>query len=278
MVMSHHMSHHLLAMAANVLPEFPPEVRVAAAAEAGYRAVGLWFDAAEWSDATTERVASALREGGAAPLVPLDIEVVRIRDGSVVPDAARRLIAVGGELGVRNVLIVSENPDEVETQRQFATLCELAHAAGMRAVLEFLMITSVRSLAAALRIVETVDHPAGGVLIDPLHLQRCGDRPADLRSVHPELLPYAQFCDGPATIVGSDEAAYRADAVDGRSSPGEGALPLVELLEVLPPAIPLSLEVRSRRYREQFPDPVDRAREVRLRTERFLAGASARTV
>ncbi len=263
----------LLAMAANVLPEFAPEDRIAAAAAAGYPAVGIWFDGSNWTHATTQRVATALTDSGPSPLVPLDIEVVRMRGGSVVSDEARALISVGGELGARNVLTVSENPDQIETQRQFEVLCELAHPAGMRVVLEFLMISTVRSLAAALSIVQAVDHPAGGILVDPLHLRRCGDHPEDLCDVRPELLPYAQFCDGPAMIAGTDQAAYRADAVDGRSSPGEGGLPLGSLLEVLPSAIPLSLEVRSKRYREEFPDPVLRAREIRERTERFLADA-----
>lgn len=259
----------LLSLAAGVLPECPPETIVNAAAAAGYPAAGIWFDAETWTDRTTAQVRAALAAGG---LVPLDIEVVWIRAGSTVADEARRLVATGGELGARNVLIVSANPDPLETRRQFAILCDLAAAAGMRAVLEFLMIGAVRSLDAALDVVRDVDHPAGGVLVDALHLQRSGGRPDDLLDVAPALLPYAQLCDAPAELAGSSHRDFLVDAVDGRSAPGEGGLPLERLLACLPADLPLSLEVRSRHYREMFPDPVERARAVLARTRRFLGG------
>ena len=269
---------HLLSLAAGVLPEFPPDEIVSAAAQAGYRASGIWCDTATWTDATTAAVARQLREGA---LLPLDIEVIWIRAGREASDAARRLIDIGGELGARNVLIVSANPDMLETQLQFAQLCELAQAAGMRAMLEFLMIAEVRTLAQARAIVETVAHPNGGILIDALHLQRCGATPADVFALPREWLPYAQLCDGPAVLApaaGSGTPTtndYLVDAIDGRASAGEGGLPLGALLRALPTDVPLSLEVRSRHYRETYPDPVARARAVRGATERFLAIAES---
>ncbi len=263
---------HVLSLAAGVLPEFPPDQIVAAAAQAGYRASGIWCDTETWTDATTAAVARQLREGA---LLPLDIEVIWIRAGREASEAARRLIAIGGELGARNVLIVSANPDLLETQLQFAQLCELAQAAGMRAMLEFLMIAEVRTLAHARAIVETVAHPNGGILIDALHLQRCGATPADVFALPRAWLPYAQLCDGPATLDSPTQNDYRVDAIDGRSSAGEGGLPLGALLRALPADVPLSLEVRSRRYRETYPDPVARARAVRGATERFLAIAES---
>jgi sugar phosphate isomerase/epimerase len=263
------MQEPMLSLAAGVLPEFAPDIIVAAAAAAGYPASGIWFDPQTWSDSVTARVRGAL---AANALTALDIEVIWIRPGRAIAADARRLITAGGELGARNVLIVSANPDRAETCHQFAGLCELAAAAGMRAVLEFLMISEIRSLADALAVVGAVQHPAGAVLIDALHLQRCGGRPADLARVDPLLLPYAQICDAPAALAETTYPAYLTDAVDGRSAPGEGALPLAQLLTELPPGTPLSLEVRSRRYREQYADPVARARAVLQQTRAFLAG------
>ena len=261
----------MLSLAAGVLPEFPPEVIVAAAAAAGFPASGIWFDPQTWSDATTRHVRVGLETAG---LVPLDIEVIWIRPGRRIEESARQLIATGGELGARNVLIVSVNPDAADTRHQFGVLCELAAAAGMRAALEFLMIGAVQTLEQALAVVRDVGHPAGAVLVDALHLQRCGAEPEDLAIVDPGLLPYAQICDGPAILTEPNYQAWLEDAVDGRSAAGEGALPLRRLLRALPPGTPLSLEVRSRRYREQFPDPVARARAVLEQTCRFFAGAS----
>jgi sugar phosphate isomerase/epimerase len=267
----------LLSLAAGVLPEFPPDEIVNAAGVAGFPASGIWFDPETWTDATTERVRAAL---AAHRLVPLDIEVIWIRPGRAIADYAPRLIAAGGELGARNVLIVSVNPVLADTQHQFGELCELAAKAGMRAVLEFLMIGETKSLPQALEVVRGVGHPAGGVLIDALHLQRSGGRPEDLASVDPALLPYAQLCDAPADLAEHTYQSWLTDAVDGRSAPGEGELPLARLLDALPAHTPLSLEVRSRRYREQYVDPVARAGAVLAQTRRFFAelpSASART-
>lgn len=255
-------------MAAGVLPEFSPDIIVDAAAEAGYPASGIWFDPDTWTDATTARVRQRLQGAG---LVALDIEVIWIGPGRAVSDAARRLIAAGAELGARNVLIVSANPDAADTRHQFGALCELAEGAGLRAVLEFLMIGQIRTLQEALEVVRDVGHAAGGVLVDALHLQRCGAVPEDLAGLEPRLLPYAQLCDGPAALAGADRQHYLEDAVDGRSAPGEGGLPLARLLRALPPLTPLSLEVRSRSYRERYPDPVARARAVLERTQQFFS-------
>jgi sugar phosphate isomerase/epimerase len=261
------MNDRVLSLAAGVLPEFPPDAIVRAAAHAGYPAAGIWCDTQTWTDATTQAVARELRDGA---LLPLDIEVIWIRPGRAIEDAARRLIDIGGVLGARHVLIVSANPSIDDTKHQFAALCERAASAGMRAMLEFLMIAQVQTLAQAVEIVTDVGPPAGGVLVDALHLARCGATPNDVARLAPHLLPYAQLCDGPARLPNADAAAYLTDAVDGRSAPGEGELPLRELLAVLPAQTPLSLEVRSKRYRDAYPDPVDRARAVLDATRRFI--------
>ena len=92
----------------------------------------------------------------------------------------------------------------------------------MRAVLEFLMIAEVKTLAQALEVVTDVAHPAGGVLVDALHLARCGAAAADVASIARDRLPYAQLCDGYATLSNPDYDTYLADAIDGRCAAGEG--------------------------------------------------------
>ena len=67
------MTAHLLSLAAGVLPEFPPDEIVRAAAEAGYRASGIWCDTATWTEATTRAVYRQLRDGA---MQAVDIEVI----------------------------------------------------------------------------------------------------------------------------------------------------------------------------------------------------------
>lgn len=255
-----------LSLAAGTLPEFAPETVAESAAQAGFSSVGLMIDPQTWSPAAMRRVQRALRSGG---LAVLDVEVVWIPAGGRLGDAHRLIVDAAAELEARNLLVVSAEPDPLRTADALHQLCERAAPAGIRIALEFLMITAVRTLPEALQVIRACDHPAAALLVDALHLERAGHHPHELRPVAEELLPYAQLCDGRRHCDAS-HSAYLEDAVDLRSAPGEGELPLAELLESLPPACPLSLEVRSRRYRNAFPDPVERAARIRERTLRFL--------
>ena len=120
---------------------------------------------------------------------------------------------------------------------------------------------SVRDLPQALAVLDRVNRPNAGVLIDNLHLARTGGTVADVAAISPDRLPYLQLCDAPAEAA--DELVV--EALDGRQLLGEGHLPITELVEVLPAHTALSMEIRSAALRSAFPDPADRAREV-LRT------------
>ncbi|HEX7034160.1 MAG TPA: TIM barrel protein [Pseudomonadales bacterium] len=262
---------HALSLAAGVLPDFPPEAVVDAAGHAGFGMVGLTVRPEQWSAETTRRVRGRL---GAWQLALLDVEVVWIPEGGELNDGHRRIVDVGAELGARNVLVVSSEPDTGRAAAALRRLCDWAEPAGMRVALEFLMLTPIRTLDQPLAVIRACAHPAAALLVDALHLQRAGHRPEALRAVDPDLLHYVQFCDGRSACSTSPEA-YLEDAVDQRSAPGEGELPLAALLDVLPADCPLSLEVRSRRYRGRFPDPAERAAAIRERTLRFLDSVGA---
>jgi sugar phosphate isomerase/epimerase len=157
------------------------------------------------------------------------------------------------------------------TARKIAALCEHAAPLGIRVCLEFGLFTTVKTLAMALSVVEQVGSPMAGILIDPLHLQRSGGRPCDVAAVDPVLLPYAQFCDAPEVgPTAEDPAGIIREAIDGRLQAGEGGLPLGELLAALPAGIPLSVELRSKALRDNWPDAVERARVTAQATRAFL--------
>lgn len=157
------MSERVLALASGVHDGNPPIVSpadmVRIAADAGYNSVGLWVAPGEnWHAPTSAEVGSALRETG---LIPLDVEVIWIQPGGKPDPIHHKIIEIGGEIGARNCLIVSSEPDRELTKNLYEDLCEHAQRAGMRACLEYMAITEVKTLDDALEIVTAVDHPAG---------------------------------------------------------------------------------------------------------------------
>jgi sugar phosphate isomerase/epimerase len=105
-----------------------------------------------------------------------------------------------------------------------------------------MIFSSVKTIADAQRVLNRSGHPAGAILIDALHLQRSGGTPADVSAVAPARLPYVQLCDGPFQPILPDSAVALTEARTGRLFPGDGELPLAELLGALPAGASLAVE------------------------------------
>jgi sugar phosphate isomerase/epimerase len=257
-----------LSLASRTLPEAAPAEMVSAAAAAGFDAAGLWVAPEQWDAATTRSVRERLADTG---LRVLDVEVMIL--GPDVPDAAlARIVEIGVELNARYALAIGTDPDLARTADRFGRLCERAAAGGLRVGLEFMRFSEVRTLADALQVVRAAGHPAGGVLIDMLHLLRSGGRPDDLAGIDPDLLAYSQLCDAPAAPPDASLGQLVNEALVGRVLPGDGALPIAAILARLPAGRPLSCEIMSAALQERFPDPVSRAKVVADATRAFLAG------
>lgn len=230
------------------------------AASSGWRAVGLWFDAATWSDATTADVAARLADTG---LTALDIEPVILGRGA---DAGEQLVDAAGALGVPFLLVAGGPASHAEAVERVGALCAYAAQAAPRltVVLEFLPIFTIGTMAAAVAVVDEVGAGNSGVLVDTLHLARSGGSAAELGALaaaRPGLFPYLQLADaGALAPVGA--TALREEALHGRLLPGEGDLPLDEMIAAVP-GVPVSVELRSRALMEGYPDPVERARVIR---------------
>ena len=257
-----------ISLAAGVMPDFGPVETSEAAVAAGFDMAGVWVDLESWSEATTAAVRRAL---GGLPV--LDVEYIRLGPGPL-PDAARRLVDIGAELGAANVLIVSGDPDDAATAAKLAELAAYCAPRGLRAALEFGIFTSVTSLDQALGIVAAAAHPAAALLLDPIHLDRAGVGMAELAQIPPERLSYAQFCDAPSERPDrADRSAVLRDALDLRRLPGEGVLPLREFVAALPSGLPLSIELRSEALRRAYPAAPDRAAALATATRAWLGGS-----
>lgn len=128
---------------------------------------------------------------------------------------------------------------------QFGKLAEMTRAHGIRLIFESCPVLTVRTLAEAKHIAETVGNGAG-VLIDTLHVSRSGE--ADLvAKLDPSLIGYVQICDAPAAAP-ADDAAYMDQAMYERMIPGEGELPLGIIVDAIPDDVIISVEVPLRAH------------------------------
>jgi sugar phosphate isomerase/epimerase len=237
-----------------VLDTTPPEL-VTVAAGAGFRTIGIRLTATPSVGAPP--YADEMLRGG--PLLRetlrrlddtgvsvLDTEFLRFEPDQPVgvPDG---FLEVSARLGARNVLVMSAEPDEDRTLERFCELCEGAAAHGLQVCLEFAIYTGVRTLADAARFVARSKRPNASVLIDALHFSRSGGLPAHVAGVDPGLFRYAQICDaGPDMPGPGDTPALIREARTGRLLPGEGVLPLADLVAALPETLPLAIEAPCR--------------------------------
>jgi sugar phosphate isomerase/epimerase len=250
-----YVGERLLSLAAGTVPDLSPVDAVDAAADAGFRAVGVWFDPDTWSSTVLRAVADRLDHRGVAAL---DVEPIML--GSAA-DHGEAIIDAAIELGARHVLVASREADDAAVASRLATLVERVERSSVTLVLEFLPSLGVRTFEQASSIVDSVGHASLGVLVDALHLARAGEQPAVLLGAPAGRLPYLQLCDAAAAPSDTSPMGLIREALHERLLPGDGALPLAELLAAVP-AVPLSFEVRSAHLRDAFPDPVERARAV----------------
>jgi sugar phosphate isomerase/epimerase len=119
----------------------------------------------------------------------------------------------------------------------FARLAELAGRYGVELTIEFMGFGKREALDQALEVIRQAGR--GKITIDPLHVVRTGVSLDALRRLAPDMIGYVQFCDGP--LAGTPESYAREGAFD-RLPPGDGEFPLGEILALVPPGLPISLE------------------------------------
>jgi len=253
-----------------VLDASPLEL-IDAAVSGDFDSVGLRIVAPTTTDRIVEVIGNetlirAIRERlDATGIDILDIEAIWLTADSV-PASYEAAFGTGQRLGARHVLVVGNDPDESRLTANFAEICRLAAPFGLKLMLEFIPYCRTGTVEAAHRVVSAAGEPNAGVLIDALHLSRSGGSPADVRRLDPAWLSYCQICD--AVAVRPADSGLRAEARTDRLYPGEGALPLADLLDALPAGIPLGVE--APRLADAALSPTERARRCGEATHRFL--------
>jgi sugar phosphate isomerase/epimerase len=188
-------------------------------------------------------ITQALRDTGMTLAL---VEGFSVASGSSAADIARDLDHLA-EMGTLSVCFVSVDKDRMRTQAQFRQLAELA-------VDREIVITTevgagvVRNLQAALDLAAAVDHSHFGLLIDTMHFFRSGATIADFAAIDPVLVRHVQICDVPMPALIEN---YMEEALFERRAPGDGDLPLVELVGHIPAHTTIGLEIPMRSEAER---------------------------
>jgi sugar phosphate isomerase/epimerase len=238
---------HPLFLAPTTLMDASPLDLIGAARDAGYDGLGLRLHPSPKlpyhpvvGDAPLIRQMKHVLSD--ATLQVLDIYTFYLEPTTGLDDFMPAL-ALGAEFGASYVLVQGADPDWSRLVDNFAGFCERARRFGLTPSLEFVPQRDLATLAQALRLIAESGQPNAAICVDPLHLARGGGTPADLRHLDPRLLPYIQFSDGALAAGEPDLELAKRIGLGERRLPGQGMLPLADLLEVVPDDLPLSIEV-----------------------------------
>jgi sugar phosphate isomerase/epimerase len=192
-----------------------------------------------------------------------------ILPGADIADRAEDLDILA-ELRVPRVNSVSLDPDRERTFDQLALLAELAAERGMQTTTEPAPGTAVSDLTAGVEARKHVGRSDFQLLIDTMHLVRSGFGAADLAALEPGSIGYAQLSD---TTLQPRMDNYMQEATFERMVPGEGELPLQDIVDALPPDIVISLEVPRLSMAEGGVSHFERVKPCVEAARRLLAGS-----
>jgi sugar phosphate isomerase/epimerase len=141
------------------------------------------------------------------------------------------------------LLTTCEDTDLERGIERFVALADAARPHGLRLAFEAMAFTAVHTVPDALAFSATV--PDAGVIVDLLHHQRAGQTPAQLAAIDRSRICYVQVCDAPLMAPRTLDALAH-EARTSRLPPGEGELPLAEMLTALDPqGIPFAVEIQQ---------------------------------
>jgi sugar phosphate isomerase/epimerase len=172
------------------------------------------------------------------------------------------------DLGVPRINAVSLDPDLGRTFDQFAALTELAAQRSMQTLVEPVPGLTVGGLPTAVAARDHVGRPEFRLLIDTMHLVRSGSGAADLAAIDPDHVGYAQLND---TTLRPRTDNYMEEAIYERMVPGDGELPLHDILSALPADVVIELEVPRRSLALAGVSPIDRLRPCVDAARRLLS-------
>lgn len=170
----------------------------------------------------------------------LDIELARIYDEMDIAHYEREMEAAA-TLGAKHVISSIWTEDKMFAKEQFARLCEVAAQYRLTVELEAVPISTVKTIAEVCSILEYVNAPNQGLLVDMHHFHRSREPIALLQKLPREWIHFVHLCDAQRAIPKTEEEMRRI-LREERLYIGEGGIDVRSIVEALP-NVPLSLEI-----------------------------------
>lgn len=218
---------------------------LSAAADAGFGAAGLRVSGRHPGDPWPQPNA----EGDGFERIRARAEALSVRISSIsgyyISEKTRLSHLLANAEAARRVgaPLISQGCFEPDLSRMARLLRDYARAAaddGVRIALEFMPMSSLKTIADAQRVIAESGARNAGLLIDSLHLARSGAGSADVRALDARSIYLTQLCDAPA--VRAAETTLFDEAMSGRMYLGDGGLDLKGLVEALSPDAEIELE------------------------------------
>ena len=190
---------------------------------------------------------------------PVTVDTV---EAFILGDDARQFeseIALAAELGCRAIVALDiMAADDNQAAEQLAGLCGLAQSYGLMVGLEPISMGRTRTIHDAVRVFDLAGASNARMTLDLLHVMRTGTPLAEVAALDPSLIGSAQVCDGPAKAPDDllEEASF------SRGIPGTGEFPIAEFLKLVPPAVPVGLEIPLKSHREAGMAAAQRSRLI----------------
>lgn len=195
----------------------------------------------------------------------LNASAVRVHNIEALPFSGRTdpayflpVLDMAADIGASRATVLIYDRDLARASNRLSQTCSAAAERGVAISIEFMGFSTLKTVEEAAQFVQQNGHENLSLLVDPLHLARTGGTVQDLKPLA-RSVGALQFCDAP---VDAPEDQF-SEAVEDRGIPGEGDLPLQDLLDATAPELPLDVEVPMRRLKNQGVSPLERARRLK---------------
>ncbi len=220
---------------------------VHAAAAAGFKSVGLRIATRRIHEhqppefdfgRMTDEVKSSLDRTG--------IRLASVAGYHLYPDVdlthLESMVEVSAALGADYILTMSYQPDQKKFEYLFSKYCEYAEKRGLIVALEFSRYSEVKTLTQSSELLHGLGLPNARLVIDALHLFRSGGTEKELGDAMLDDVICLQLSDALHLDADMTDEELIQEARHSRLAPGDGELPLKDLVGKFPPDLEIEYE------------------------------------